>query len=67
MIVTMVTDTKFVILNKTLCIFLHFYITGKIPSILMYHLLISICLFRSYKQLKIDLIAPLTVICAKTV
>jgi len=45
----------------------YFYIFCKIPSIRTYHLSIFDCLFRNYKQLKIDILVILTAICAKTV
>ena len=44
---------------------LEFYI--KYQSTTMYHLSTLNCLFRSYKQFKIDILASLTAICDKTV
>ena len=63
----LVTDSNSVILNSMPRMFLHFWIPFKIASFMMYHLSMFNCLFGSYKELKIDILAPMTAISAKLV
>ena len=58
---------KFFFLNGSPCIFLQFRFSCKIPSIMMCHLSIFNCWFRSYKQLKVDVFATLKVVDDKSV
>jgi hypothetical protein len=60
-------NVNFLILNETPFILLHFLFSCKIPSIMTYHLSTFDGFFRSYKQMKIDILAVLPAICDKTV
>ena len=61
------SDANFWFSYGTPCIFLHFWIPYKRPSIMTYQLSIFDYLFRNYKHLNTDILAILTGICAKTV